>query len=182
MINYSSQSNIIKSIFALLLISILFNACQQVPNTTNHSLHSNNQSLTILRFEQELFKSDSIPMDSNLKRLNTKYDAFFDVYFTQIMNFGNPNNKDFPYIVNDFVHNADFNMLLHDCDSVYNAEQLTVLTKEIERVFSKYQKVYPNDTLPKVCTFISGFNNAIVTTDGFIGIGLDLFLGAQYRF
>lgn len=182
MINYSSQSNIIKSIFTLLLISILFNACQQVNTSTDKSLNSNNQEFTISRFEQELFKSDSLPMDSNLNRLRLKYDAFFDVYFIQIMNFGNTKSKDFPYIVNDFIHNNDFKMLLHDCDSVYNTDRIEDLTYDIRNVFSKYQELYPNDTLPKVCTFISGFNNAIVTTDGFIGIGLDLFLGAQYRF
>ncbi len=182
MVNYSSQSNIIKSIFTLLLISLLFNSCQQVPSNTNSSASSNQQTLILKRFEQELFKTEPSQMDSTLKRLKLNYNAFFDVYFLQIMNFGNIETPGFSYIVSDFVQNKDFNMLLSDCDSIYNASKIESLEKEISDVFQKYQAIYPKDTLPQVCTFISGFGNAIVTTDGFIGIGLDLFLGANYRF
>lgn len=180
MVNNSSQSNIIKSIFSLIIISLLINACQQNPNRQTNQ--DNSSSFTINRFEQDLFKSDPEKIDTTLKLLKKNYHSFFDVYFLQIMNFGNPETPGFNYVVKDYIQNKDFKMLISDCDSVYNETKIKLLEAEISTIFSKYQELYPTDTLPEVCTFVSGFGNAIVTTDGFIGIGLDLFMGANYRF
>lgn len=180
MVNNSTQSNIIKSIFSLLIISLIINACQQNPSSLSNQVNSN--SITLNRFEQDLFKSDPTKIDTTIKQLKKKYNSFFDVYFLQIMNFGNPETPGFNYVVKDYIQNEDFKMLISDCDSIYNEAKIKALESELSIIFNKYQELYPNDTLPEVCTFVSGFGNAIVTTEGYIGIGIDLFMGANYRF
>lgn len=182
MINYSSQSNIIKSIFLLLSSAILLNACREAGDRSSNTNNKDEQKVELLRFEQDLFKSEPKAMDSTLVHLKSKYDSFFDVYFLQIMNLGNPKTPGFSAIIADYIQNKDYKMLLHDCDSIYNEKEINKIQTGINNVFQQYQKIYPDDTLPKVTTFISGFGNGIVTTDGYIGIGLDLFLGADYRF
>lgn len=182
MIKYRVQSNIIKSIFTLLLISLLINGCQQVSNNKSTSNSSENEGLTIHRFEQDLFNTNPNDIDSTLSRLKNKYGEFYPVYFIKIMNFGNTSSSGFNLMVKDFIQNKDFKTLVKDCDSIYNKEKIRELSENINTVFEKYKKIYPNDTLPRVCTFVSGFSNGIVTTDGYIGIGLDLFLGENYKF
>lgn len=182
MLNYRLQSNINKSILALIFVSIFHIACQQstvsnkIPNSTE------TKEIHILRLEKDLFETPPSDIANKLKVMESKYGEFYNVYFLQIMNFGNPKTPEFPGFISNFIQNSDFKTLAKDCDSIYNDDKIKNLEDEISNVFSKYQALYPTDTLPKVCTFISGFNNGIVTTDGYIGIGLDLFLGANYKF
>lgn len=182
MFNISAQSNIIKSIFSLLLLAFFMNSCQQVSNTNQKKSSNELSEFKLHRFEQELFKSDPNKMDTTLKQLSNKYKSFFDVYFLQIMNFGKLGTAGFSAIVKDYIQNADFKMLLNDCDSVYNRGKIKELEANLQKVLRTHQELYPKDTMPNVCTFISGFGNGIVTTEGYIGIGLDLFMGADYRF
>lgn len=182
MLKYRSKSNIINSILTLLFISILFNACQQSTVSNKSSLGEGDVPLSLLRLEKDLFETPPAEMSTKLKDIKNKYGEFYNVYFLQIMNFGNTQNEQFSALVANFTQNGDFKTLAHDCDSIYNKEKIANIEQEISGIFSKYKALYPSDTLPKVCTFISGFNNGIVTTDGYIGIGLDLFLGANYKF
>lgn len=182
MIKYRLQSNIIKSILPLLFASILFNACQQ-SNVSNKIPESTEVvNVKMLRLEKDLFETPPSEMASKLKFIQHTYGAFYNIYFLQIMNFGNTQNERFASLIANFIQNSDFKTLAHDCDSIYNKNKVKELETEISAVFTKYHSLYPQDTLPQVCTFISGFNNGIVTTDGYIGIGLDLFLGADYKF
>lgn len=182
MIKFNTQSNIIKSIFSLaILISSLF-ACSPSSNQKTPEDTTKNEAFSILRLDQDLFHSNPRTIDSTLKRIQSKYANFADVYFLQIMNFGTIKSDNLKYIVADFIQNKDFLELSKDVDSIYNQDQIKLLEKELSKIFNSYSEIYPNDTLPRVCTFISGFTNGIVTTDGYIGIGLDLFLGADYRF
>lgn len=182
MLKNKPQSNIIKSILTLIFISILFNACQQSTTSNKIPARSEEVSVKMLRLEKDLFETPPADITSKLKVIKANYGEFYNVYFLQIMNFGNTQNEQFTTLISNFVQNSDFKTLAKDCDSIYNKEKINTIETEISEIFSKYKALYPNDTLPKVCTFISGFNNGIVTTDGYIGIGLDLFLGADYKF
>jgi hypothetical protein len=176
------QSNIIKSILPLLFVSFLFNACQQSKVSNKIPESSELVDIKLLRLEKDLFETSPSEIESKLKTIKTKYGEFYNIYFLQIMNFGNTQNSQFTTLIGNFIQNNDFKTLAHDCDSIYDKNKVESIEKEISTIFTKFHALYPQDTLPKVCTFISGFNNGIVTTNGYIGIGLDLFLGADYKF
>lgn len=176
------QSNIIKSILPLLIVSFLFNGCQQSSVSNKIPDTSEFVDIKMLRLEKDLFETPPSAIESKLKTIKAKYGEFYTIYFLQIMNFGNTQNAQFSSLIGNFIQNNDFKTLAHDCDSIYNKSKIESIEKEISMVFTKYHALYPQDTLPKVCSFISGFNNGIVTTDGYIGIGLDLFLGSDYKF
>jgi|LakMenE01Jun11ns_1017448.scaffolds.fasta_scaffold9951239_1 hypothetical protein len=182
MLKYKTQSNIIKSILTLLFISIIFNACQQSSVSNKIPETKDIQTIKLLRLDKDLFETPPSEIGNKLKTIQSNYGEFYNVYFLQIMNFGSTQNEQFTTLIGNFIQNSDFKTLAKDCDSIYNSQKIEALEENITEVFAKYQALYPNDTLPKVCTFISGFNNGIVTTDGYIGIGLDLFLGENYKF
>jgi len=182
MLKYRTQSNIIKTILTLILIPFLFTACQQSSVSNKIPSSTDEQSVKFLRLEKDLFETPPTEIDEKLKAIKANYGEFYNVYFLQIMNFGSTQNEQFNTLIGNFIQNSDFKTLAKDCDSIYNKERIAELESEVSTIFTKYKALYPSDTLPKVCTFISGFNNGIVTTDGYIGIGLDLFLGADYKF
>jgi hypothetical protein len=176
------QSNRIISILSIFFLSIFIQACDQTSNNAVSSKSKSSVGIEIKRFEQDLFYMDQQQIDTNIVFLKKKYGEFYNIYFLQIMGFGTDKNQGFKYIVSDFINNQDFKTLVKDCDSIYNEERMKKIESDIEMVFENYQKLFPNDTLPQVTTFVSGFSNGIVNTNGYIGIGLDLFLGADYKF
>lgn len=182
MLYNQSQSNRIISILSIIFLSIFIQACDSSTSLKNGSSQKSDTDIEIKRFEKDLFYMDQSEVDSNILFLKKKYGDFYEVYFLQIMGLGTDKNQGFKYILTDFINNQDFKTLVKDCDSIYNDERMKSIEHEIEMVFSNYKKTFPNDTLPEVTTFVSGFSNGIVNTNGYIGIGLDLFLGADYKF
>jgi hypothetical protein len=96
------------------------------------------------------------------------------------MNFGDPKNPNFDIILKDFINHPDLKNLYQDVKKEY--PDTKKISEDLAPLFANYQALYPNDSIPKVATFISGFNNAIVTTPNYIGIGLDMFMGKNYQF
>lgn len=177
-----SQINRNISILLLLFFSIFFNACRENNRIKVSKTEGLEESIKIKRFERELFYIDQNHLEDSLKALESRYTEFYRVYFEQMMGFGSIQNPNLKFIVKDFINNQDFKVLVKDCDSIYNDEKIKELEKAIADVFVLYKSVYPKDTIPQIVTFVSGFANGVANLDGYIGIGLDLFLGANYKF
>lgn len=176
------QSNRIISVLSIFFLSFFIQACEPTSKKLGKSKSASDVDIEIKRFEKDLFYMNQEQIDTNILFLKKKYGEFYNVYFLQIMGLGTDKNSGFKYILSDFINNTDFKTLVKDCDSIYNEERMNKIESDIEFAFSNYKKVFPKDTLPEVTTFVSGFSNGIVNTNGYIGIGLDLFLGADYKF
>lgn len=171
------QNNLILLLCSLL---ILTSACKE--NTKQKGLfgQSKTEVIPVDRFEQAVFEIDQKNLGQAKKALAKKYGSFYDIYFGRIMNFGEPNGPNFDLILKDFINHPDLKNLYQDVKKTYpdNNE----IARSISPVLNNYHTLYPNDSIPHVVTFISGFNNAIVTSPNYIGIGLDMFMGSNYRF
>lgn len=175
--NTQRNQNIL--IYSLILISIFINGCKDVSDTKQHS-DADGAAIRISRFEKELFDIDQAHLNTALDSLHASYPGFYELYFEQIMGFGSTKNEAYKIIVRDFITNKDLRTLYHDTDSIY--ADLSDIESATGNMFERYKKIFPEDTIPKVVSFISGFNNGIVTTHGYVGIGLDLFLGEDYKY
>jgi gliding motility-associated lipoprotein GldB len=142
--------------------------------------HSASVQLTVKRFEKDLFSIDQNNYNASLDSLQQEYPAFYPIYFSRIVGFGQVKDSTYRIITRDFINNADLKMLYHDCDSIY--ANFDGISRNLSLAFGRYQALFPEDTIPEIITFISGFNNGVVTGEGFVGIGLDMFLGEDYRF
>jgi hypothetical protein len=71
-------------------------------------------------------------------------------------------------------------ILKHDVDSVY--PDLSEVEAGLSDAFKHYKYYFPQGELPEVIGFISAFENGIVTSDSLLGIGLDMFMGRNYKF
>ena len=173
------QINRIIFINIILLTAFLINGCQ---HSSKLEATSETERIHILPFEKELFGINQQIIAPQLDSLSKKYGSFYDIYFSQIMQFGSTKNPEIQYIIADYIKNQDFLALAHDCDSIYNDQKRIEIEQQLTEISIEYKKLFPNDTFPEIVSFISGFNNGIVTTDKHIGIGIDLFLGPDYRF
>jgi hypothetical protein len=71
--------------------------------------------------------------------------------------------------------------LKHDVDAVYPGN-MAKQEAELTDAFRRIKYYYPKKSIPKVYAYFSGFKAQTSVGDGYFGIGLDLFLGADSRF
>ncbi len=165
-------------ILILFISAIVFPSCQSGSDQEVYSTHI--QTPEIYRFEKDLFSIDQSKYSAELDSLQKKYPGFYELYFEQVVGFGSTQKQRYKQIVIDFINNGDLQTLYKDVDSIYG--DLNSLKQELTHYFALHQQEFPEDTIPKIVSFISGFNHGIITTPGYIGIGLDLFMGTDYKF
>ncbi|NJK85636.1 MAG: hypothetical protein HC906_06395 [Bacteroidales bacterium] len=159
----------------LLLSVVLMVACKNknvAPEGGGKSI-----SIEIKRFEQDLFRIDPAKIQEIIPNLNTEYNRFFQIFNYRIIQIGNPMDNLYAERLKQFI--TDYNMykLFERCDSVFN--DLSWLERDFEESFKTYSMYFPEREIPKIYTFISGFNQSVVSDSNLLGIGLDKYLGQE---
>lgn len=160
------------SILILSVFIFLFSACQN--NGLKVDVSDVNVKLDVLRFEVDLFENKLNTLDD----FKAKYGTFVNDYTMGIMGFSGDENEAFNQL------------MLYKTDP--NAKRLYALVKEKYADFSSYENelteaykyfkyYYPNDSIPKVITYISNFSFYMNPVgDGYIGISLDMHMGKDF--
>lgn len=133
----------------------------------------------VKRFDQDLFnyKNDITPKE--IDELNDKYGIFFQDFTARIINIGNAYAPESAYQLNAFKNDSYIKEIKTDADKLYS--DFSPYKKELENAFKHYKYYFPEKNVPTIITYISGFNYAIVTDKSYLGIGLDMFLGAGHE-
>lgn len=136
--------------------------------------------VSIKRFDKDLFAINPLLYKQDMLKLERKYASFYQLYIENIMRFGSVSDTAYLRFIPELISNRDYLLLKSDCDSVY--PDLKNIESDFSDAFKHYLYYFPGKPLPEVVSFISGFNVAIPTGDSVLGIGLDMFLGKDYRF
>jgi len=79
------------------------------------------------------------------------------------------------------VHQDSAMRVLNDSVQVEFAD-FSEVEEELENALKAIKYYFPQFEIPKVYTFVSGFNSDLVVTEDLIVIGLDYFLPASHSF
>jgi len=134
------------------------------------------EEVKIKRFEQDLFK---LPFNSS--RLTASYGDFFRG-FVETAPFC-PNGIQDPACqagIIGFVNDPDMRAAYEGCEKEFSST--TDLETELNDAFRHFRYYFPSRPLPLVNTMMSGFNFNILKLDKTIGIGLEMYLGANSIF
>jgi hypothetical protein len=159
---------------------ILFFSCDTNKNKIDVSKVKH--SFKSIRFDKELFASDTTNFPQSITSLINKYPLFADIYFKEITGFAKTNDSTMFYnSVKHFITYKDYKGL-QDSVNVKFAD-----TKKLDAtlldLFKHIKYYFPETKLGTVYYFTSGLNNwSAITIDSSIGIGLDMYLGSQYPF
>jgi len=169
----------IRQIYLIFFISLLIAACGRNKNVDVSNIKVN---VKIERFDKEFDAIRIKPMAVQAAYLQNKYGVFYHNFIGMMLQDQDINTNDTGYfkLLRRVFATRDYKELKHDVDSVYPGmdKQEAGLTDAFRHI--KYY--FPQEKLPRVYAFVSGFENQIVNGDGYIGIGLDLFLGGNSRF
>lgn len=136
-------------------------------------------SLSIQRFEQDLFNQKLEIKLENINALEEKYGQFLSL-FSYVVNIGQPGDSAFPDLLKSFVTDRLNNEVFLTTQETF--PDLSKLEKELNNAFKHYLYYYPNRQVPGIYTFISGFNSSIIIDNNILAIGLDRYLGADCKY
>lgn len=132
----------------------------------------------IERFDHDL--SAMISKPDALTMLKDKYGLFYETFTFKILQIRPGSDEEVTEALRSFVTDSSVSSVSSSIDSVYKD------TREIEEGFSEFAKHYkyyfPEDTFPRVVACNTFFNYAIAIDSGFIGLGLDMFLGEKSHY
>jgi hypothetical protein len=133
----------------------------------------------IKRFDTDLLKPANATNPSFYQQLAQNYIGFYDSYCIDLLGIDSSERSVyFAPSLKGFIAYPGIQMLKHEVDSVF--PNLDFLEADLGKAMYRYQKEFPESKVPSFVTFISEFGYAHVTYDSIIGIGLDMYLGANY--
>ena len=137
--------------------------------------------VSIKRFEQDFFSLDTLNLEASLQTLEEKYPVFYPFFISQIMGFAKEGDSAILNNVRTFLSNQAIQELYKTCTKQFL--DLLPIEKELGDAFGRFKYYFPDQSLPEVYSIISEFGNAAFTVEAsIVGIGLDLYLGKDYRY
>jgi gliding motility-associated lipoprotein GldB len=160
----------------LLILLVVFTACHRNPLKINVS--KIDLTLNINRLDQGLASITPQNIQDALPELKKKTGPFFEVYAREILAIGSSGDSLFSSYLLTFLRDSVYINASHRSDSVYR--DFEPYSAQLRQAFRHYLYYYPELTVPAVYTYISGYNQSVVTANDAIGISLDNYLGAGY--
>ena len=136
--------------------------------------------VTIQRFDQELSQIKLNELAQKLPDLKKKYGSFYDDYFEKILSAGTTKDTAYYEVIRQVLSGAPFQDLQRETDSVF--KNLDNKKPELTQAFKNIKFYYPAFKVPKIVTYISGFQVQTPIGADYVGVGLDMFLGKQSKF
>jgi len=162
----------------ILGLTMLFQGCRQNPYQTD--IAGIKMDLQISRFEVDLYELDFDSIPAAIPGLKNRYGDFFDIFNYRIINIGGSDMVTYPDYLRSFLTDYLNNEVYRVTMEVF--PDLGYLQSQLNNAFRRYQFHFPDLPVPRVYSFISRFNQSIVTSDGLLAVGLDNYLGRDTEF
>lgn len=136
--------------------------------------------LKIERFDQDISALRSSGLADELPSLEKKYNPFYSDFIEGMINAGSISDTGYYANMRLIIQNKDFNELKAEVSNTFKD-----MSKEEEALTDAFKRVkyfYPQEKVPRLIAFFSGFAVQVPIGENYIGIGLDMFLGAQSKF
>jgi hypothetical protein len=133
------------------------------------------------RFEKEMFEgSTPEEMDKINQTLIEKGGELYEFYVYEMLRAGSVYDDSIGTLLSFYVNDSMMQMMMEDLETEFS--DFNVVEEQLTDVFKRLKYHLPNSPQPnKIITYNGAFTFGVVSTDSVIGIGLDMYLGAQNR-
>ena len=139
----------------------------------------------IVRFEQLMAGLDTNNLAAEVKKLNTDYMQFYSVYFRNVLPFDTETEEGFLGNLQGYLSDKRIQELQDTTAIVFKDFEEETLPK-LNHAMKMMQYYFPKFKAPNFYTFVSEYTyqQFIFSDEGRdgVGIGLDMFLGANYPY
>ena len=139
-----------------------------------------NTELELHRLDREFFQLRPDNFKSEHTHLLNQYGSFYKRYIENMLQLGLVDDPALKYSIASFMSNEDVIDLAEAVEKEF--PELENEVQKIEKAFSYYQYHFPSKQVPDLVTYISGFDSKVATTEQYLGVGLDLYLGKDHEY
>ncbi len=175
-----------KGIILLIILSVplILQSCggDKTPDVSKIAVDVKSQ-----RLDKDLYALDTNSLGAGLASIHTKYPEFLDFYLDTIMGFsiyGNytDSNPGVQKGLKTFLSHKDYRGVFDTVMARYPDE--TTINETLAKGFQYVKHYFPKYKEPRIIYLVSGLNNygALTYGEDILGIGLDMFLGADYPY
>ena len=135
-----------------------------------------------MRFDMDLYgvKNDGVNQE-DWTYLTERYPDFFPLYVEGIMGFARANDPMVSKIFNQYLNNKDILEVLEKVNEIYPEGSLKPEFTHLKNAFKRYHYYFPERVIPNVVTMTAAFNYATAADDKVLAIGLDMYLGGDFK-
>ncbi len=167
----------------IILVGIACNEGPKTPDVSNIKIN-----LTVKRFDQDFFKTDTSNLSYSLKALEKKYPTFYSDFIEKIVGLSTEDSMNFSINIKKFIH--DYKPIFDSSKTIEKGiEEAASETKEGLKYVAYYFPGYklPNEFIPFIgpmdafVNTATGIQSEIITTNA-LCTGLQLHLGEKSSF
>ena len=165
--------------FFFLIVTIV--SCRETTTINRPDVGHIEVDIHIERFDKELagLKLEDISKMNN--QWQQKYGSFYTNYMQDMLQIGHPQDSSrIKESLSQILQQKDFIDLNKAVTKVYPA--LDRQEKELSKAFKYIKHYFPTYDIPRIISYVSGFAFQTPLGDDYVGIGLDMFLGADSEF
>ena len=164
-------------VFLLLGFSLCITSCSRSnePDISNIKLN-----IKIERFDQSMEQLTAGNVAQVAPQLEKKYDWFYADYIQNMLSVGSMADTNYYQNVRTVLGNPEYIALAKAVKSTY--PNLKKQEAELTDAFKRMKYYFPMQKTPRFISFLSGFSVQTPIGNGYVGIGLDMFLGKDSPF
>jgi len=129
----------------------------------------------IIRFEKDLFSTAPESIESGYSELAKKYPNFSKLFTEGIIRIGKSDSTDFYRYLKMFITDTMVQKASRMVSKTFPSN--ASFEDEVRDAFARYATFFPQKAIPRVYTFISGYNLSLAVDDSLVAVGLDRYLG-----
>lgn len=169
--------NLTSQIYGFFLILALFSCNSRNRIDVSHI----DVDITIERFDKALDSLSAVNIQQKNREWFQRYDFFYADYMQHMLEAGNPlDSVRLAAVLSDVIATPDFRALKAAVQDVY--PNMVAQEAGLTDAFRRLKYYFPGIDIPRFIAFFSGFAVQTPIGEGYVGIGLDMFLGADSRF
>ncbi|MBP9791318.1 MAG: hypothetical protein KBF92_09255 [Bacteroidia bacterium] len=174
------KKHLSSNVCALCIIYIIMFNSSCTQNTPRPDVSAFSTELKVERFESDLFGMDTLHPAESIAKLRTQYGDFFDLYMFRITTLGSQDSILMAQKIVSFVTDTNFRNIANDIGKTFG--DFSEEKEELTQAFKYYNYYFPDKPIPAIITLLSAFSYPIVCDSLNLGIGLDMYLGKDYRY
>lgn len=163
-------------LFLLLLLTLCTNGCKEKSRFAIDTRHC--PTVEIKRFDRDLLQLDTTRIYDGTQKLYSDYPDFFPAYISNVLGADASDTATVSGLIAGFLTDTTFAPVNRAVLETYT--RTDDLNRKLSVAYAYLQHYFPEIGLPEVYFFVSGFNLSIMMTDKYIGMGTDMYLGADY--
>ncbi|MFN8775553.1 MAG: hypothetical protein ACK5XV_02190 [Flavobacteriales bacterium] len=161
----------------LVIHLVLLAACDGPGPSSRVELPDEPVPYTSVRFDHAVFRADFSDPATARQQLYQPAGIFYCYYVEDILRLGACDSMATVSELKAFATWPDMVELQQQVDTVYPASRVDGLDEQFRQAIGRWHTLFPDSLLPVVIYMNSGLNFSAFSSDSFMAVGLDYFLG-----